>query len=312
MTPEDAAGCLSLDSAEVAALPLIDPGAVDWPRVTRTAYLIHQAFHYDYPGPIADLEHRLLLIPPAVHGDQRLVAHRLEVGCASPHTVSSDSDGFGNVVVEVRVPRVQSTVRFEAWSVVERAAAAVPHRVAAAALADPRYVRPSALTLPDAALRDAARLHRELPLHGLDLALELNRAVHAVMRYEKGVTGVSTTASEAFAMRAGVCQDFAHVMLALCRMCRLPARYVSGHMLGEGGTHAWVEVLIPVDEGSAAEVHALDPTHGVPVGSRHITVAVGRDYRDVAPTSGTYSRGPSGRLSSRKRVEVTRLEYDSA
>jgi transglutaminase-like putative cysteine protease len=309
VTPEDAAGRLSLDSSEVAALPLIDPGAVDWRRVTRTAYLIHQAFHYDYPGPIADLEHRLLLIPPAVHGDQRLVAHRLEVGCASPHTVSSDSDGFGNMVVEVRVPQVQTTVRFEAWSVVERSAAAVPHRVSAAALADPRYLRPSALTLPDAALRSAARMHRELRLHGLDLALELNRAVHAVMRYEKDVTGVSTSAAEAFAMRAGVCQDFAHVMLALCRMCGLPARYVSGHLLGEGGTHAWVEVLIPVDEGSAAEVHALDPTHGVPVGSRHITVAVGRDYGDVAPTSGSYRASCAGALTARRRVALMDVEY---
>jgi transglutaminase-like putative cysteine protease len=309
VTPEDAAGCLSLDSTEVAALPLIDPGAVDWRRVTRTAYLVHQAFHYDYPAPIADLEHRLLLIPPGVHGDQRLMAHRLEVGCASAHTVSSDSDGFGNMVVEVRVPRVQSTLRFEAWSVVERSAAAVPHRVSASALADPRYVRPSALTLPDAALRGAARAHRALPLRGLDLALELNRAVHAVMRYEKGVTGVSTTASEAFAMRAGVCQDFAHVMLALCRMCGLPARYVSGHLLGEGGTHAWVEVLIPVDEGSATEVHALDPTHGVPVGTRHITVAVGRDYGDVAPTSGSYRASCAGALTARRRVALMDVEY---
>jgi transglutaminase-like putative cysteine protease len=309
VTPEDAAGCLSLDSAEVAALPLIDPGAVDWRRVTRTAYLVHQAFHYDYPGHIADLEHRLLLIPPAVHGDQRLVAHRLEVGCASPHAVSSDSDGFGNTVVEVRAPRVQSAVRFEAWSVVERSAAAVPHRVSAAALADPRYLRPSALTLPDAALRDAARAHRDLRLHGLDLALELNRAVHAVMRYEKGVTGVSTSAAEAFAMRAGVCQDFAHVMLALCRMCGLPARYVSGHLLGEGGTHAWVEVLIPVDESSAAEAHALDPTHGGPVGSRHITVAVGRDYGDVAPTSGSYRASCAGALTARRRVALMDVEY---
>ena len=65
------------------------------------------------------------------------------------------------------------------------------------------------------------------------------------MAYTHGVTGVRTTAAEAFALRRGVCQDYAHIMLALCRLCDLPARYVSGHLLGEGGTHAWVDVLLP-------------------------------------------------------------------
>ncbi len=309
MTPEDAASRLSMDSTEVAALTLIDPGAVDWPRVTRTAFLVHQAFHYDYAGPIADLEHRLLLIPPAEYGDQRLVAHRLEVRCASAHTVSSDSDGFGNVVVEVRAPQVETTVGFEAWSIVERSNPATRPWVSGSALSDPRYLRPSALTLPDAALRDAARRHRDSGLQGLDLALEVSGAVHTTMRYDKNVSSVSTTASEAFAIRAGVCQDFAHVMLALCRMCGLPARYVSGHLLGEGGTHAWVEVLLPVEGGSAAEVIALDPTHGVVVGSQHITVAVGRDYYDVAPTSGSYRASCAGALTARRRVALMDVEY---
>ena len=77
----------------------------------------------------------------------------------------------------------------------------------------------------------------------------------------------------------------------------------------EGGTHAWVEVLIPVDEGSAAEAHALDPTHGGPVGSRHITVAVGRDYGDVAPTSGSYRASCAGALTARRRVALMDVEY---
>ena len=143
MTPEDAADCLSRDSAEVAALPLIDPGAVDWRRVTRTAYLVHQAFHYDYPAHIADLEHRLLLIPPAVHGDQRLVAHRLEVGCASPHTVSSDSDGFGNTVVygRSRVPSVWWTgkgVGIESCPAVENSASSDGERFSSSLNFTPR------------------------------------------------------------------------------------------------------------------------------------------------------------------------------
>jgi transglutaminase-like putative cysteine protease len=72
-------------------------------------------------------------------------------------------------------------------------------------------------------------------------------------------------------------------------------------------------VLLPWPDGNgAAAAWAFDPTHGEMATIAYVTVAVGRDYRDVAPTSGTYTRGPSGRLTSSKRVEITHLEYDSA
>jgi transglutaminase-like putative cysteine protease len=117
-------------------------------------------------------------------------------------------------------------------------------------------------------------------------------------------TTVTTTAAEAYARRRGVCQDIAHVMLTVCRLAGIPSRYVSGHLLGErGGSHAWVEVLVP--DGSAARVLAFDPTNGFRVGSRHLPVAVGRDYADVAPTSGVYTGPARGRLSWTKRAGVT-------
>ena len=68
--------------------------------------------------------------------------------------------------------------------------------------------------------------------------------MHEAISYAHGVTSVATTAAEALAGGQGVCQDSAHVMIALCRAIGLPARYVSGHLLGEGGTHAWVEVIV--------------------------------------------------------------------
>jgi transglutaminase-like putative cysteine protease len=124
------------------------------------------------------------------------------------------------------------------------------------------------------------------------------------MTYTPGVTSVETTAAEALALSQGVCQDYAHVMLALCRLCDLPARYVSGHLLGEGGTHAWVDVLLP-----EAVVVAFDPTHGREVSLSYVTVAVGRDYRDVAPTSGSYTASFKGQLSSQRRVGLTAVQY---
>jgi transglutaminase-like putative cysteine protease len=99
-------------------------------------------------------------------------------------------------------------------------------------------------------------------------------------------------------------------MLTLCRLRGVPARYVSGHLLGEGGTHAWVEVLLrdPAHRDRFV-ARPFDPTHGSQPGLNYVTVAVGRDYGDVAPTSGTYRAPFAGSLSTRKHAGVTAIEY---
>jgi transglutaminase-like putative cysteine protease len=98
-------------------------------------------------------------------------------------------------------------------------------------------------------------------------------------------------------------------MLALCRVCGLPSRYVSGHLLGQGGTHAWVEVVLPTRDGSGdAIAWAFDPTHASRGGLGYVTVAVGGDYSDVAPTSGTYMSSARGRLITNKSVTLTGLD----
>ncbi len=107
-------------------------------------------------------------------------------------------------------------------------------------------------------------------------------------RYEKGVTGSATTVSEVLNHGAGVCQDFAHLGIALLRRAGIPARYVSGYLhRSKGGpeleTHAWCEAFVP----SAGWV-ALDPTHAVSVGEEHVAVGVGRSFADVPPNRGVY------------------------
>jgi transglutaminase-like putative cysteine protease len=126
--------------------------------------------------------------------------------------------------------------------------------------------------------------------------------VHRTFAYRAHVTGVATLATDALKLRAGVCQDFAHVMLGLCRTQGIPARYVSGYFLirnprpGETeASHAWVEAFIP-GFGWAA----YDPTHDRPANERYIKVAVGKDYADIRPVSGTYRGAPTREL----RVEV--------
>ena len=142
----------------------------------------------------------------------------------------------------------------------------------------------------------------------LALATRINQYVYAHFTYGHGDTGVHTAAAEAFRLARGVCQDYAHVMLALCRCCGIPARYVSGHLLGEGGTHAWVEVLLrdPTIRGEWT-AYPFDPTHGRVPGLNYLTIAVGRDYGDVAPTSGSFRAPYAGHLST-KSARAYRIE----
>jgi transglutaminase-like putative cysteine protease len=293
----------------ITKLNLLDHRAVDWKRVQRTTYLIHQHFRYEYPGPIDDLNQRLIIIPPDKHGDQRLVLHHLEVSVPKVE-LSRQDDTFGNAVLNLSIPHVEKAIDFEAWIVIERRAGQAPYTVPLAWLSDPRFLKPSALTQPDEALRHAAATLLAEGHQGRVLAERINEWVSHALRYAHGITDVRTPAAEALRLGQGVCQDYAHIMLVLCRLCGLPARYVSGHLLGEGGTHAWVEVLIPSpDRPDAAVAVPFDPTHGCEASLSYLTIAVGRDYFDVAPTSGTFRASYRGRLSARKRVGLTELEY---
>ena len=140
-------------------------------------------------------------------------------------------------------------------------------------------------------------------------------AVHAAMawvgdhlRYEPGATDVATTAADALRLGVGVCQDYAHLALGALRSAGIPARYVSGYIhpspdavvgdVAEGQSHAWVEAWLGCWCG-------FDPTHGTGVGERHVVVARGRDYADVAPLKGVYHGGRSAALTV--AVEFTRL-----
>ena len=280
---------------------------VELSAASRASYLVRQTFRYEYPEPIRDLNHRLVVIPPERFGDQRRLWHDVSVA-SDGATLESATDRFGNVVVRAFAPRVMDTIEFVAEVSVERRAAQ-PHRIPDGWLSDRYLLEASSLTAADDRMLRAADDLAESAGWGLALADSINDWVYQSMTYRHEVTGVRTTAAEALAIGAGVCQDFAHVMLALCRACGLPSRYVSGHLLGQGGTHAWVEVLLPVNDGSGdAVAHAFDPTHASRGGLGYVTVAVGADYSDVAPTSGWYRSGARGRLTATKKVSLLEAE----
>ena len=121
--------------------------------------------------------------------------------------------------------------------------------------------------------------------------------LHRDIAYEQGVTTVATTAEEAMRLRKGVCQDYAHILLSLCRMEKIPCRYVVGMMLGEGLSHAWVEVC---DAGTWV---ALDPTNDLIVDDGYIKISCGRDYKDCMLNQGVFT-GSSGRATQKQEISV--------
>jgi transglutaminase-like putative cysteine protease len=102
----------------------------------------------------------------------------------------------------------------------------------------------------------------------------------------------------ALAGKRGVCQDFAHVMLAICRASGIPARYISGFIPGEGYMHAWVEALVTDESTGAAHWMGCDPTHNRRADRQYLAVALGRDYTDISPVTGTFFGSAPGRLTS--------------
>jgi transglutaminase-like putative cysteine protease len=282
---------------------MLDHSGLDLESARRITYRIEQGFRYAYDTPVSVLSQRLMIVPRTRHGDLYRRAHFLEItGAAAEHQTTQDP--CGNTVVRVTAPHVEREVEFRVTALCERVrgdelalSAATPH--------DPGLHTPTPLTMPDERLRQmAADLTREGG-EPAEVAERICTAVHTTMSYGFGVTGVSSTAAQALAGGTGVCQDYAHIMISLCRLAGLAARYVSGHLLGQGGTHAWVEVIVAKD--GAAAALPLDPCHGRRTHSGYVTVAVGRDYTDVAPTSGTYTGALSGNLTSDRSVGVVAL-----
>jgi transglutaminase-like putative cysteine protease len=129
----------------------------------------------------------------------------------------------------------------------------------------------------------------------------LNKAIYAAFEYQTGITEVHSPIDDALKAGRGVCQDFAHIMIAIARHWGIPARYVSGYLYhrtkgqdrsDDDATHAWVETYLP----SMGWI-GFDPTNDILAGDRHIRVAVGRDYADVPPTRGTFKGDADSELA---------------
>ena len=144
--------------------------------------------------------------------------------------------------------------------------------------------------------------HRSLdPMHWMgfyERAVYMMKMLNDEFRYKPGVTGILTTAEEAFSLRRGVCQDYAHILLAMCRLERIPCRYVTGMIPGEGATHAWIEVL----DGEAWR--PVDPTHNRECDDTYIKISSGRDAQDCAINQGVFYGGGKQTQEVKAVVEI--------
>jgi transglutaminase-like putative cysteine protease len=278
---------------------------------------VYHRTHYLYGSPVKDSFNEARLRPASEDGQ---ICHRFVLKVLPATRLTHYLDFQKNYVhlFDISEPHRELTV--EAVSTVTTTAS--------------RVLPPNEMTTPLTAMPDCGKLEGchdflqtsryidqtpEVWRLGVDITAGVTDTWHAVQAimhhihrefaYKPGTTQVHTLMSEVVGVRCGVCQDFAHVMIGICRSLKIPARYVSGylyngpveHLRGAQASHAWVEIFLP-----KLGWRGLDPTNDRQPDEHYVKIGVGRDYSDVSPLRGTY-RGTAQRKMS-VEVLVTSLE----
>jgi len=264
---------------------------------------IQHITRYIYDGPVRDSANQIILYP--IHDEfQEVISHEIKIS-GDPH-VDTHIDYYGNQVGGFTY--IEPHYRLDITS---KILVTTKHRM-----------YPNDDMFPAQQWNDLLRLRYQVPFidflrqehfDGLaemqtlmqesklpnetpyQTAVRFCKYVYENFEYIKGVTTVETTLDEIWAIKAGVCQDFAHILTEMLRVVNIPARYVSGYictfkgsMRGEGATHAWAEAFIP-NYGWLG----LDPTNNIIANENHVRLAVGRNFSDCSPVRGVY-KGAAG------------------
>lgn len=261
-------------------------------------YHIKHITRYTYPTPVIDSINQVMLFP--IDDEQQQVKKHELIITQSP-LVEVFTDYFGNKtgLFSVLKPHTELSIESHIHVVVQETPEAVLSDAAGAQWESLVQIREEFpymdflqqeqgdcmedIQMLTASMRNTQRSPAEN-------AAAMSAFVYTSFEYKKGVTSVETKVDEIWQMKAGVCQDFAHVLLVMLRFSGIPARYVSGYICpknhelrGEGATHAWVEAYIP-----SFGWLGLDPTNNCIVSDRHVRLAVGRSFTDCTPVKGTY------------------------
>lgn len=279
-------------------------------------YAIRHITHFSYEAPVSENRMEVRLCP---RSDNRQQCYSFELHTTPRARLFSYVDFMGNTVHHFDTPGRHDELVLEAKALVEvHPAPDLPDALPASAWEEldalleaediQEMMLPSRFARPTPALEALAE-ELEVARRGdpLSVLRSLNGAVYRSFTYSPRSTHVNSPIDDALRSRAGVCQDFAHIFIALVRRLGIPCRYVSGYLFhrkdsanghdrsAEDGSHAWVEAYLP-----GLGWVGFDPTNDVLAGERHIRVALGRDYADVPPTRGVYK----GEATSTLRVGV--------
>ena len=272
-------------------------------------FYIRHLTHYKYSGFVIDAANEIKLYPLQ---DEFQIVNEHYLTVTHQPVIHTITDYFGNttgffsviaphdelwieslVAVEMKArPLLQQNTNFmEVWNTIRSEAVQSEfHDYVKAEQADCKVE-----------VQEAIREATDGVQHPLDSILKLSEYIYKNFAYQKGVTSVETSVDEIWNLKAGVCQDFAHLLLYMLRLMEVPCRYTSGYICpgssewrGEGATHAWAEVWLP-DTGWVG----IDPTNKSMAGERHVRVATGRNFTDCTPVKGTYKG------ASKHTLEVT-------
>jgi transglutaminase-like putative cysteine protease len=273
-------------------------------------YSIRHITRFRYTAPVRESVMELRMQPRS-EGPQALRSFQIVTNPRAQ--LYAYTDHLGNAVYHFNVLRQHTELRIETQSVVEMSEWRAQSE--ADSLEWSRYNSLN-LTAEQYDLLEPSKFsHMSRALHGfmaakgiekpqgdvLSALKNLNTTIHDSFGYEIGITDAYSPIDEALSAKSGVCQDFAHIMIAVARSWGIPARYVSCYLhyrkkgedrSGDDATHAWVETFLPT-----MGWIGFDPTNDIMAGGRHIRVAVGRDYADVPPTRGTYKGGADSELA---------------
>ncbi|HLZ76130.1 transglutaminase family protein [Phenylobacterium sp.] len=273
---------------------------------------VRHSTRYQYDQPVRESVMELWM-QPQKRANQRLVSFDLDIDPAAQ--LFSYADTFGNAVYHFDIPQPHERLNITARSAVETEPLAdLPaqldrgewDRLKSDFVVGEHFdfLHAHGFTGPTQALRAfiAERNLEELRVRDpLRAVMDLNQVIYEAFAYEAGVTRADSPIDDVLKARKGVCQDFAHVMLAICRGWGIPARYVSGYLFTDrkagdrsdpDATHAWVEVFLP-----SLRWVGFDPTNNIMCAERHIVCAVGRDYSDVPPSRGVYKGDAESELA---------------
>lgn len=245
-----------------------------------------KSLHFDYDMEIkySELISRCFFTIKCIPNDskmQKIIRHKVALYPSVPYSEGTDSFGNKQIYGEENMPHDLFSFHVSGDVLV--------------GLSDYDLVRdeeiylfrnPYGLNKPGNALRNYfAEIELDKSKSALEQSIFLMHKLHQDFMYTKNITTMSTTAEEAYVLGQGVCQDYAHILIALLHMAEIPARYVAGMLVGEGASHAWVEIA------QDGKWYPIDPTNDCIVKDAHIKIGVGRDAKDCLINRGIVRGG---------------------